>query len=130
MSKIIKNEILRLKKFNFGPPISTPSFKIKTKISRFLLKWEVRRHGVLQKCYSGKFFQINAGRSSHWRCSVKKDVRKNFANFIGKHLCRSLFFNKVVFLFKKRLRRRCFPLNFTKFLKTSFCIEHLWWLLL
>ena len=25
-------------------------------------------------------------RSSHWRCSVKKGVLKNFTNFIGKHL--------------------------------------------
>ena len=30
-------------------------------------------------------------RSSHWRCSVKKGVLKNLANFTGKHLCCSLF---------------------------------------
>ena len=30
-------------------------------------------------------------RSSHRRCSVKKDVLKYFANFTGKHLCWSLF---------------------------------------
>ena len=34
-------------------------------------------------------------RSSHRRCSVKKVVLKNFANFTGKHLCWSIFFNKV-----------------------------------
>ena len=34
-------------------------------------------------------------RSSHRRCSVKKGVFKNFAKFTGKHLCQSLFFNKV-----------------------------------
>ena len=34
-------------------------------------------------------------RSSHWRCSAKKGVLKNFAKFTGKHLCESLFFNKV-----------------------------------
>ena len=28
------------------------------------------------------------------RCSVKSDL-KNFAKFLGKHLCQSLFFNKV-----------------------------------
>ena len=27
--------------------------------------------------------------------SYKKDVLKNFAKFTGKHLCQSLFFNKV-----------------------------------
>ena len=29
-------------------------------------------------------------RSSHRRSSVKKGVLKNFANFTGKHLCRSV----------------------------------------
>ena len=33
-------------------------------------------------------------------------------------------------LLKKRLWRRCFPVNFTKFLRTPFFIEHLRWLLL
>ena len=33
-------------------------------------------------------------------------------------------------LFKKGLWHRCFPLNFVKFLRTPFFIEHLWWLLL
>ena len=28
-------------------------------------------------------------------CSVKKDILENFAKFTGKHLCQSLFFNKV-----------------------------------
>ena len=26
-------------------------------------------------------------RNSHWRCSVRKGVLKNFAKFKGKHLC-------------------------------------------
>ena len=34
------------------------------------------------------------------RCSVKKDVLKNFAKFTGKHLCLSLFLNKVAALIK------------------------------
>ena len=33
-------------------------------------------------------------------------------------------------LLKKRLRHRCFPVNFVKFLRTPIFIEHLWWLLL
>ena len=33
-------------------------------------------------------------------------------------------------LLKKRLWHRCFPMNFGKFLRTPFYIEHLWWLLL
>ena len=34
-------------------------------------------------------------RSSHRSCSVAKGVLGNFAKFTGKHLCQSLFFNKV-----------------------------------
>ena len=53
----------------------------------------------------------------------QKGVLKNFAKFTGKHLYQSLFFNKVVglrpaALLKRRLWRRCFPVNFAKFLKT------------
>ena len=43
------------------------------------------------------------------------------------------FFNKVAGLsplLKKRLWHRCFSVNFAKFLRKSFFIEHLWWLLL
>ena len=50
---------------------------------------------------------------------------KNFAKFTGKHLRKSLYFNKVpgvspATLFKKRLWHRCFPVTFGKFLRTSF----------
>ena len=58
------------------------------------------------------------------RCSVKKFVLRNFAEFIGKHLCQSLFFNKVAgwpaTLLKKRPWHRCFPVNFAKLLRTPF----------
>ena len=69
------------------------------------------------------------------RCSVKKGVLRNFAKFTGKHLCQSLFFNKVAgprpaALLKKRLWHSCFPLNFVKFLRTPFLTKHFWWLLL
>ena len=51
----------------------------------------------------------------------------NFSNFTDKHLYQSLFFNKIVdpaFLSKKRFWHRCFPVNFEKFLRTSFFIKH------
>ena len=35
-------------------------------------------------------------RSSHRRCSVRKGILINFVKFTGKHLCQSLFFNKIV----------------------------------
>ena len=63
--------------------------------------------------------------SSHQRCSMKKGVLGNFIKFTGKHLCQSLFFDKVTGLrpatfLKKRLWHRCFPVNFAKFLRTPF----------
>ena len=64
-------------------------------------------------------------------CSSVKDAFRNFARFTGKHLCWSLFFNKVAglrpgTLLKKRLWHRSFLVNFVKFLRTPFFTEHLW----
>ena len=62
-------------------------------------------------------------RSSHREMYCKKCVFKIVAEFIRKHPCQSLFFNKVAglrpaSLLKKRLRDRLFPVNFAQFLKT------------
>ena len=58
---------------------------------------------------------ITKNKSSHRKCSGKKDVLRNFSKFTGKHLHRQGFF-----LLKKRLWYRCFPVNFAKFLRTPF----------
>ena len=63
---------------------------------------------------------ISSLRSSLPELFYKKGVLRKFAKFLGKQLCQSLFFNKVAGL----------PVNFVKFLRTAFFIEHLWWLLL
>ena len=55
----------------------------------------------------------------------KKCVFINFAKFTGKHLCWSLFFNKVADLLKKRLKHRSFPVNFAEVLKKTFLTKHL-----
>ena len=49
----------------------------------------------------------------------KYDQIRSFTKFTGKHLCQSLFFNKVAdlrrpTLWKKRLLHKCFPVNFEK----------------
>ena len=50
-----------------------------------------------------QFFWCKNHRSSHWSCSVKEGVLKNFAcNFI-----------------KKRLQHRCFLVKLAKLLRTS-----------
>ena len=69
-------------------------------------------------------------RSSRPDLFCKKIVLRNFGKFTGKHLCKSLFFNKVAGWLKKGLWHRCFPVNFAKFLRTPFRTEHHWWLLL
>ena len=74
-------------------------------------------------------------RSSRPEVFCTKGVLKNFAKSTGKHLCQSLFFNRVAdvrpaTLLKKRLWHRCFPVDFAKFLRTPFFTEHLQWLLL
>ena len=62
-------------------------------------------------------------RSSHQRCSLKKGVLRNFAKLTGKDLYQHLFFNKVAGLSPETLSKKklwCFPVNFAKFLRTSF----------
>ena len=64
----------------------------------------------------------------------KKRRFRNFANFTGKHLCKSFFLIKLqawglrlaTFL-KKKLWRRCFPMNFVR---TPFLQNTSGWLLL
>ena len=79
-------------------------------------------------------------RNSHRRCSVIKGVLRNFVKFTEKKLYQSLFFNEVTSLrpatlLKNRLWHRCFPVIFTKFLRTPilqntsggcFCIDQLY----
>ena len=60
-----------------------------------------------------------------WQSEVfcKIGVPRNFVKFTAKHLCQSLFFNKVAGLrnwWKKRTWLRCFPVNFAKFLRAPF----------
>ena len=90
--------------------------------------WNLHRKCLVESCtlkslksflFYNKYFYLNilrnwttVCRSSHQGCSVKKGVPRNFTKFAGKHLCQSLYFNKV-FLW-------CFPVNFVKFLRTPF----------
>ena len=45
------------------------------------------QHIVAQKLVKTK--------SSHWRCSLRKGILRNFAKPTRKHLCQSLYFNKL-----------------------------------
>ena len=70
-------------------------------------------------------------RSSRSQMFFKIHVFKNFAN-LQENTGVRVFFNKLYNNFiKKRPRRKCFPVKFAKFLRTSpFFTEHLQWLLL
>ena len=70
-----------------------------------------------------RFLLLLILKSSYPRCTVEKGVLKNFTNLTGKHLCWSLFFNKVAALrafkfIKKKYQRSCFPVKFAKFFRT------------
>ena len=49
--------------------------------------------------YYSQYEEVIAGRvharNCHGKFSIKKGVLKHFTEFTGKHLCQSLFFNKV-----------------------------------
>ena len=75
--------------------------------------------------YEDFLFAVSIYRSSPQRRSIKKDVFRNLTKFTGKHLCQSLFFNKVAGLscassLKNRLSHRFCPVNFAKFLRIPF----------
>ena len=75
----------------------------------------------------------NNTRSSHQRCSIIKGVLINFAKFTGKHLCHSLFLNKVAQacnFIKKETLAPVFSCEFFEIYKNTFFTEQLRWLLL
>ena len=62
------------------------------------------------------------GRSSRPEVFCKKGVLRFFPKFTGKHLCQSLFFNKVV---KKETLAQVFSCEFCEISKNTFSTEHL-----
>ena len=76
--------------------------------------------------YIQYFFGMVRNTSSYWRCSIGEAVLTNFPKFLGKHLCQSLFFNKVAGLRKKKTLTRVFSCEFCEILNNTFFTEHLW----
>ena len=58
----------------------------------------------------------------------KKGVLRNFTKFTGKHLCQSLFFNKVrpATLLKKETLAQVLSCQSCKISKSTFLTEHVW----
>ena len=64
-------------------------------------------------------------KNSHWRCSIKNGVLKNFANILQESTCVGVSFYKVAglqpaTLFKRDPNTGVFLRNFAKFLRTPF----------
>ena len=69
-------------------------------------------------------------RKSHWRCSVKKvflEISQNSQDntCVKVSLLMKLKASDLQLYLKKRLWRRCFPVNVAKFLRAPFLQEHL-----
>ena len=77
-----------------------------------------------------KFIFLHTGEVVAGRCSVKKVFLEIWQNSQENTCGRASFSIKLQALLKERLWRRCFPVNFAKFLRPPFLIEHLRWLLL
>ena len=91
-----------------------------TKVIIFLVK----KSGIFVRLKQLSIFRSNR------EVFHRKRVTENFANFTGKNLRWSLFFNnfanlKTCNVIKKRLQLRCFPVKFAKFLKATCFTEHL-----
>ena len=82
---------------------------------------------ILLIIWQKKTFTLNsflAMKLSHRRCFVKKGVLKNFAKLTGKHLCQSLFLNKVAGracnFIKKETLAQVFSCEFSETSKNTF----------
>ena len=70
--------------------------------------------------------------TSHPEVLCKKGILKNFTKFTGKHLCQSLFLNKIVGQspvcnpIKKKTMTQVFSCEFCEIFKNTFFKENLW----
>ena len=84
---------------------------------------------TIKSLYCSFSTKTQYSRSSHQRCSIRKGVLRNFTKFRGKHLCQSLFFNRVadlrpITLSKERLAQ-VFSCEFCENSKNTLFAEHL-----
>ena len=84
---------------------------------------------IILSCFLILCVQRSINRNSSLGLFCKKGVFKILTKFTEKYLCLNLVFKKVSgqrlgTLFKERLRHRCFPVNFAKFLRTHFLLSN------
>ena len=88
---------------------------INKKYFTLILKMTILINCTGKFCYQHENFQNTEATTG--------GVLRIFTNFAGKHLSQRLFCNKVAelrpaTLLEERLRHRCFPANFVRFLRT------------
>ena len=83
-------------------------------------------HLILKAIYFNAL-TLKSTETDSQRCSVKKVFLEISPNS-QENTCTRVSFLKT--LQALGLWHRCFPVNFAKFLRSPFFIEHLWWLLL
>ena len=81
--------------------------------------------------YLTTYFYLNVQQlSSLSQILFKMGVYKNLGKFTGKHMCQSLFFNKVAGascnFIEKEILVQVFSSEFCKIFKNIFLTEHLW----
>ena len=83
----------------------------------------------LDNCFSqATGHETITNRSSRPEVFCEKDVLRNFVKFTGRHLCQSLFLNKVEVLcnFIKETLAQVFSRGFCEISKNTFFTEQLW----
>ena len=80
----------------------------------------------------GEWQKLSMVRSSRPDVFCEKGVLRNFAKFPGKHLCQSVFFNKVAGsacnFIKEETLAQAFTFEFCEIYKNTFFTDQLWWL--
>ena len=86
---------------------------------KFLICWQIYKVKVILEWWNLEAVIQN--------CSVKKVLLEISLKFTGKKLCQIFFYNKVAGLRPATLSTKILwhPMNFVKFLRTAFFIEHL-----
>ena len=117
-----------------------PLLSIRSKVTLSCLLTLLSIHGLVEKHEPSKYYtyfflnRFQKYRGSRLKVFYKKNVIDIFAKLTWKHLCQSLYFNKVAnlkpsTLLKKETPTQVFSCEVFKIFKSAFLTEHLWLLL-
>ena len=110
-----------------GHGVAKQKKRLDERALRYWIKWShLKTHIRILKLQ----VHVYKYRSSHQRCSVRKGVLRNFAKFIGRHLCQHFFFNKTAdprpATVLKKDSGTVFSCELSEISNDTFFTEHLW----